>query len=103
MDTVINKISAIESAATSVMDSANARKKEFAKEIEQRTAKFDADLEAETAQQIDELRKKMEVEMEAKLSKQKADAIEILQAMESNYRVNHESYAKKLFESMVEE
>ncbi len=48
MDTVIEKISEIESAATAIMEDANERKKAFAKEMEERTAVFDAQLEAET-------------------------------------------------------
>ena len=38
MDTVIEKISEIESAATGIMEDANERKKAFAKEMEERTA-----------------------------------------------------------------
>ena len=41
MDTVIKQISEIESAAASVMDSANERKKAFAEEMAEKTAAFD--------------------------------------------------------------
>ena len=54
MDTVIEKISEIESAATGIMEDANERKKAFAKEMEERTAAFDAQLEAETNKDRDE-------------------------------------------------
>ena len=62
MDTVIEKISEIESAATGIMEDANERKKAFAKEMEERTAAFDAQLEAETNKRIEELRARMEIE-----------------------------------------
>lgn len=60
MDTVLNKLSEIDKAASSIMEEAGARKKAFAKEIEAKTAAFDADLEKETAGKIAEIQKRME-------------------------------------------
>ena len=48
MDTVINRLSDIEKAAVSVMDGASERKKQMAREMEEKTAAFDAQLEKET-------------------------------------------------------
>ena len=45
MDTVINRLSEIEEAAGAIADEANVRKKAFAKEMEDKTASFDTDLE----------------------------------------------------------
>ena len=42
MDTVINRLSDIEKAAVSVMDGASERKKQMAREMEEKTAAFDA-------------------------------------------------------------
>ena len=47
MDTVINRLSDIEKAAVSVMDGAGERKKQMAREMEEKTAAFDARLEKE--------------------------------------------------------
>ena len=47
MDTVINRLSDIEKAAVSVMDGASERKKQMAREMEEKTAAFDAQLEKE--------------------------------------------------------
>ena len=49
VDNVINKLSEIEQTAVSIMEAANARKKEFASEMEKKASDFDAALEAETA------------------------------------------------------
>ena len=62
MDTVIEKISEIESAATAIMEDANERKKAFAKEMEDKTASFDAGLEQETARRIADIGHKMEAD-----------------------------------------
>ena len=48
MDTVINRLSDIEKAAVSVMDGAGERKKQMAREMEEKTAAFDRELEQKT-------------------------------------------------------
>ena len=60
MNTVIKKISEIEDAASSVMESANEKKKAFSLEMEERTKAFDQDLEERTQQGIQELRKRID-------------------------------------------
>lgn len=103
MDTIIKKISEIEAAAVSVMDDANARKKAFAAEMEEKTAAFDRELDSQTGETIGKLRARMEVDMNSKLSKQKSDAEAMLARMEQNYKDHHETYAKDLFWSLIEE
>ena len=60
MDTVINRLSDIEKAAVSVMDGASERKKQMAREMEEKTAAFDAQLEKENQDRISQIRSKME-------------------------------------------
>ena len=103
MDTVINRLSDIEKAAGSIMDDANARKKALAKEMEEKTAAFDAALEQETAGRISDIQKKMEAEMKALLDKQTADSQALIKQLEEAYENQHENYAEALFQSMIKE
>lgn len=103
MDTVIAKISEIESAATAIMENANERKKAFANETEERTAAFDTQLEAETNTRVGELRARMEVEMNERLAKQRDDSKKILEAMEQRYQEHHTEYVEELFKNMIKE
>ncbi len=103
MDKVIKKISEIEATASSVMDDANERKKAFAKEMEEKTAEFDRNLDAQTEEKIHELQHQMEIEMNSKLSKQKSDADALLARMQTNYDNHHRTYVRKLFEQLVKE
>lgn len=103
MDNVINKLSEIEQTAASIMEAANARKKEFASEMEKKTADFDAALEAETEKKVTDLRAQMETTMQSKLETQRSDAEKVLRQMEESYHTNHHSYAKELFQSMIKE
>lgn len=103
MDNVIKKISEVESAASAIMDDANARKKAFAQEMEARTITFDKQMEAETEAKIQDLRSQIEVEMNEKLTKQKELAECIQSAMEQNYEKQHTAYVDKLFQALTEE
>lgn len=101
MDTVINRLSEIEEAAGAIADEANGRKKVFAKEMEDKTASFDAALLQETAGRIADIRKKMEADMKEMLAKQKSDYDRMLEELEENYRQHHTDYAEALFRKMV--
>lgn len=103
MDTVIEKISEIESAAASIMNDANEHKKAFAKEMEERTAAFDSQLEAETNKKIEELRASMEISMNNRLEKQRNDARHVLKSMEQHYEDHHTQYVEELFNTMIKE
>ena len=103
MDTVINKLWEIEEAAGAIADEANVRKKAFAKEMEERTAAFDAQLEAETNKRIEELRARMEIEMNERLEKQRNDSQNVLRAMEQRYQEHHTEYVEELFKKMIKE
>lgn len=85
------------------MEDANERKKAFAKEMEERTAAFDAQLEAETNKRIEELRARMEIEMNERLEKQRNDSQNVLRAMEQRYQEHHRSYVEELFKKMTKE
>lgn len=103
MDTVIEKISEIESAASAIMEDASEQKKAFAKEMEERTAAFDAQLEAETNKRIEELRARMEIEMNDRLEKQQNDSKKVLRALEKRYQEHHVQYVEELFKKMIKE
>lgn len=103
MDKVIEKISDIESAATSIMDNANERKKAYAQEMEGRTAAFDHDLETQTNKKIEALRKDMEIEMNHQLEKQRNDSLRIQTALEAHYEEHHHRYVENLFQAMIKE
>ena len=57
MESVINKLAEIETAATKIMQAAENQKKLQDEQQEERIAKFDADLEAETAKRIEVTRR----------------------------------------------
>ena len=103
MDTVINRLSDIEKAAVSVMDGAGERKKQMAREMEEKTAAFDAQLEKENQDRISQIRSKMEEELQQELRQQKEDAKAVMARLEEAYEARHEEYAQALFAQMTKE
>lgn len=103
MDTVINKISEVESAASAIMDEANNQKKAFADSMNDKTLAFDRDLETETDKKLEALRTKMELEMKAKLAEQKEFAEHFMMKLEQNYDECHSQYVDRLFQELLEE
>ena len=103
MDTVINRLSDIEKAAVSVMDGAGERKKQMAREMEEKTAAFDARLEKENQDRISQIRGKMEEELQQELRQQKEDAKAVMARREVAYEARHEEYAQAFVKSMIKE
>ncbi len=103
MNTVIKRISEIEDAASSVMESANASKKAFALKMEEQIRKFDQDQEKSTSQGIEELRKRLKLETDRRLEQQKSEAEKSLKEMEDNYQKNYDWYIENLFRMLTEE
>ncbi len=103
MDNLINKISEIEAAASSVLANMDERKAAFAEAIKEKTAAFDADLEQETAQAIRQLRERMEADMKERLAKQQADGADALSILDEIYESSHAALAADLFQQMTKE
>ena len=103
MDTVINRLSDIEKAAVSVMDGASERKKQMAREMEEKMAAFDAQLEKENQDRISQIRSKMEEELQQELRQQSEDAKATMKRLEATYENRHEEYAQALFKNMIKE
>lgn len=103
MDNIISKISEIESAASSIMDSANDQKQILAKNMEAKTTAFDEALEKETSQALNRLRSGIEQEMEKQLHIEKAKAENLMSQLQALYDEHHTQYVQQLFEAMVKE
>ena len=103
MNNIISKISEIEASAAAIVDAAGERKKEYAKEMEEKAAAFDRGLEEKTAGQLKELRDAMELEAKRQLDTQRQEAEDTIRRMEENYRRNHARYVENLFLAMTKE
>ncbi len=101
MESVITKLSEIEVAAERIMDYAQQQKKELEKEMEQRSAEFDVQVEADTAARLESLRQELQGQMEKELADLKVKTEQTLNAMERNYEQNHEQLSDSIFQEII--
>ena len=91
MESVINKLAEIETAATKIMQAAENQKKLQDEQQEERIAKFDADLEAETAKRIEEITTKLHSTTDA----------ELLSSLDAYYEQNHGTLSTQIYENII--
>ena len=105
MESVINKLAEIETAATKIMQAAENQKKLQIKaqdeQQEERIAKFDADLEAETAKRIEEITTKLHSTTDADQKKQRDSAAELLSSLDAYYEQNHGTLSTQIYENII--
>ena len=100
MESVINKLAEIETAATKIMQAAENQKK-LQDEQQERIAKFDADLEAETAKRIEEITTKLHSTTDADQKKQRDSAAELLSSLDAYYEQNHGTLSTQIYENII--
>lgn len=101
MEHLIHKICEIEAAASSILDGMDQRKAGYAAKIKEETAKFDMELEQETAEQIHRFQSQMKQELEEKQTRQKAEGEKILEELDRAYEANHSAIARELFSRII--
>ena len=98
MESVINKLAEIETAATKIMQAAENQKK---LQDEQQEERIDADLEAETAKRIEEITTKLHSTTDADQKKQRDSAAELLSSLDAYYEQNHGTLSTQIYENII--
>ena len=103
MDTIVNQISEIETAAVKIMNESALQKKELEEEAKQRMEAYDAEVDQKTAEQIEGIRAKLDAEAEKELSSLREAAGKTILNLENEYAKNHEALAAAMVQQMIEE
>ena len=85
MDTIVNKISEIETAAVKIMNESALQKKELDEESKQRMDAYDADVDKKTEAKLADIRASLEKEKQAELSSLKEAAARTVLNLEKEY------------------
>ncbi len=101
MEHVLKRLSEIESAASSVMDSVEEKKKELSLAMEAKIRDFDEAVEKETAHTIEELRTQLLEQISLDLKEQEKQTDMVLQALEKEYEEDHIQLAQTIFQSII--
>ena len=101
MDPIIDKINAIEQAASRIMDEAarTAKEQDAAHEIRIKAA--DITLEEEREKQLAELRHTLDVQLASAREKLESDALQMRRELDSCYNSNHDSLVSSIFDNII--
>lgn len=102
MDIVINRLSAIEAAAVKITSGAAEEKKELEQKMKERIAAFDAETDAATQKQLADIQSRLNTEREQSLKSLQNATRNIVQAIESDYEINHDKLATEILKKMIE-
>ena len=101
MDTVISKLTEIETAASRILDSAANQKKLLDQQLEEQIASYDQQIDKQTADEIASLQETLSASRDSELQKLKHSSEEALQSLENYYRDHHETLAAQIYENII--
>ena len=96
MNQIIQRLSEVETAATSIIEEAGAKKKQMAKDQDARIAAFEKQVHDETEKKISEQQAVLEAQIEEELKAQKEELEKQLAHMDRIYEESHSAIAKQL-------
>lgn len=103
IDQVISNLSKIEASAAKVRNDAEEEKAAYTKYIEAEIEKFDAEFEAKTNKQLEELTNNLETTQKKELQDMRAQIVAYVDKMDEDFANNHEKMAKDIFEKIIKE
>lgn len=101
MEDIISKLAEIEATASHIMEDVSEQKKELAQQYEIAIRDFDQAVDDEMMAKNKEIRDELEIDMKAKLEKQKSDADRVLCQMETYYEERHTELAKQVYDRIL--
>ena len=102
MDSIVNKLTEIEDAASAIVQHAEDQKEVLNKEYEDKRKAFDAELEKETQLRIDAIRSGLEEKTSGILDSQSGSSTEFITALEKEYEEKHTEYAHEILRRITE-
>ena len=102
MDSIVNKLTEIEDAASAIVQHAEDQKEVLNTEYEDKRKAFDAELEKETQLRIDAIRSELEEKTSGILDSQSGSSTEFITALEKEYEEKHTEYAHEILRRITE-
>ena len=102
MDSIVKKLSEIESAATAIVEHAEAQKSVLDKEFDETRRKFDDGLEAKTQSRIKKIRDELERSTTQLLDSQTGLSSDSIEALRKEYEDKHTIYAQEILKRITE-
>lgn len=102
MESVIKKISEIESAASAIVNSAEHQKEALDHEFRKKRNDFDRELEEKTMAKIQQIRDELEKTTSALLTEQSVENNDSIELLKQQYEEHHTQYAQDILKRITE-
>ena len=102
MDSIVNKLTEIEDAASAIVQHAEDQKAEMDKEYEEKRKAFDADLEKKTEEKLNAIRAGLEEKTSRLLDSQSDSSTAAIHALQEEYAQKHTEYAREILKRITE-
>ena len=102
MDSIVNKLTEIEDAASAIVQHAEDQKAELDREYDEKRKAFDADLETQTQTRLQEIRDSLEKNTTRILDSQSGSSTAAIDALQKEYDEKHTEYAREILRRITE-
>ncbi len=102
MDSILNKLTEIESAAAAIVQHAEAEKTALDDKYDAKRKAFDAELESKTQQRIQTIRDELQAKTDSILNSQNDESNAAIEALQKEYEGKHTDYAQEILRRITE-
>ena len=102
MDSIVNKLTEIEDAASAIVAHAETQKEVLDREYDEQRRAFDEDLEKQTQARINAIRDELEKNTSGILNSQNGASTETIRALQKEYEEKHTEYAHEILRRITE-
>ncbi len=102
MESIINKLTEIEDAASAIVQHAEEQKDALDKEYENKRRTFDEELEKQTQERLNTIRRELEKNTSNILESQSDASTETITALQQEYEEKHTEYAHEILRRITE-
>ena len=102
MDSIVKKLSEIESAAAAIVRHAEEQKEVLDHEFREKRNQFDERTEKKTMEKINEIRSELEKTTSSLLDEQSGENNDSIALLKQQYEINHTKYAKDILKRITE-
>ena len=102
MDSIVNKLTEIEYAASAIVAHAETQKEVLDREYDEKRRAFDEDLEKQTQARINAIRDELEKNTSGILDSQSGASTETIRALQNEYEEKHTEYAHEILRRITE-
>lgn len=102
MNSIISKLSEIETAATAIVAHAESEKDNLDQKMREEQKQFDEELAAGTKEKLDSLQQNLASKMNTQLELLKSESEQTIRSLTREYETKHEQYAHEILKRITE-